>query len=90
MKKTGTEKLEEGKEISVIESTDQLKQSFNLPDDYRYDATTSAVPKEIIQRNFDKIKQGKLHPKRQGQSIRREMTERRISNNIMMYNSAVP
>lgn len=60
-----------------------------MPDDFKYNPNSTAVPVEIIQRNFDKIKQGKLHPKRPGQSVRREMTERRISNNIMLYNSAV-
>ena len=53
-----------------------------------YNPNTSAVPVEVIQKNFDKIKQGKLHPKRPNQSIRREMTERRISQNILLYNSA--
>ena len=58
-------------------------------EDFKYNANTTAVPIEIIQRNFEKIKEGVLHPKRKGQSIRREMTERRISNNIQLYNAAV-
>ena len=60
-----------------------------MPDGFIYNPNASAVPLEVIQNNYNKIKQGRLHPKRPGQSVRREMTERRISNNIMLYNSAI-
>ena len=63
--------------------------SINIPDDFVYNATTTAVPKEVIQYHYERAKGGKLHKKRPGQSVRREMTERRISNNIQMYNSAM-
>ena len=61
----------------------------SIPADFKYDATTPAVPLEVTQHNYDKIFEGKLHPRRAGQSVRREMTERRISMNIALFNSAV-
>ena len=54
-----------------------------------YNAYQPAVPREVIQANFNKIAQRSLHPKRQGHSVRREMTERKISDNIMQFNSAI-
>ena len=59
-----------------------------MPEGFVYNAKTLAVPREVIQDNYNKIFDGRLHPKRKNHSIRREMTERRITENIRQYNTA--
>ena len=60
---------------------------MKVPEGFVYNAKTLAVPREVIQDNYNKIFDGRLHPKRKSHSIRREMTERRITENIRQYNS---
>ena len=61
---------------------------MRVPEGFVYNAKTLAVPREVIQDNYNKIFDGRLHPKRKNHSIRREMTERRITENIRQYNTA--
>ena len=47
------------------------------------------MPMEVINDNYKKMFDGRLHPRRPGHSVRREMTEQRISDNIKKFNSTV-
>ena len=49
------------------------------PKNFVYNPNVPALPLEVINANFQKIFDGGLHPKQSGHSIRREMTELRIS-----------
>ena len=62
---------------------------FHMPEGIVNNAAGPALPPEIVQMNYLKNFDGSLHPKRPSNSVRREMTERRISQNIKQFNSAV-
>ena len=55
----------------------------------KHTASTSAIPQEVIQDNYNKILQGQLHPQKHSRSVRREITEQRIQENVRQYNSTV-
>ena len=53
----------------------------------KHTASTSAIPREVIQDKYNKIKLGLLHPRKNSKSVRREITEQRIQENVRQFNS---